>query len=159
MDDITLARALHILAVVVWIGGVAFVTTVLLPGVRDIKAPKERVVFFEVAERRFAGQARYTTGLTGLSGFYMVARLDLWHRFVSVSYWWMHAVVAVWLVVTLMLFVAEPLFLHRWLLARASAQPEATFALVERAHRILLILSLLTLLGAVLGSHGVFLVG
>jgi hypothetical protein len=72
----------------------------------------------------------------------------LWHRFVSVSYWWMHAVVAVWLVVTLMLFVAEPLFLHRWLLARASAQPEATFALVERAHRILLTPSLLTLLGA-----------
>ena len=94
MDDITLARALHVLAVVVWIGGVAFVTTVLLPGVRDIKAPKERVVFFEIAERCFAGQARYTTGLTGLSGFYMVARLDLWHRFVSISYWWMHAMVA-----------------------------------------------------------------
>ena len=31
----------------------------------------------------------------------------------------MHAMVAVWLLVTLMLFVAEPLFLDRWLLARA----------------------------------------
>ena len=54
MDDVTLARALHVLLVVLWIGGVAFVTTVLLPGVRDIKAPQERVVFLEVAERRFA---------------------------------------------------------------------------------------------------------
>ena len=31
MDDFTIARALHVLAVVAWIGGVAFVTTVLMP--------------------------------------------------------------------------------------------------------------------------------
>jgi hypothetical protein len=55
-----------------------------------------------------------------------------------------------------MLFVTEPLFLHRWLLARASARPGATFALVERAHRILLTLSLLTLLGAASAAMGCF---
>jgi len=158
VDDVTLARALHVLAVVLWIGGVAFVTTVYLPAVRDLQAPAERVVFFETAERRFGNQARVTTTLTGLSGLYMVVRLDLWDRFLSVEYSWMHAMVAVWLVFTLMLFVAEPLFLDRWLLARAKARPEATFRLIERLHWILLTLSLITLIGAVLGSHGVLII-
>ena len=155
MDDVTLARAVHVLVVVLWIGGVAFVTTVLLPAVRDLRAPAERVV---LAERRFANQARVTTALTGLSGLYMVVRLDLWDRFLSVEYWWMHAMVAVWLLFTLMLFVAEPLFLDRWLLARAKARPEATFKLTERLHWILLALNLITLIGAVLCSHGVLIV-
>jgi len=159
VDDATLARALHVLAVVLWIGGVVFVTTVLLPAVRDLHAPAKRVVFFETAERRFGRQARVTTMLAGLSGFYMVVRLGLWDRFLSAEYWWMHAMVAVWLLFTLMLFVAEPLFLHRWLLTRANTRPESTFRLVERLHQILLALSLVTLLGAVLGSHGMLIIG
>jgi hypothetical protein len=59
----------------------------------------------------------------------------------------------------LMLFVAEPFFLHRRLLGRASAEPEPTFRRVEWLHRILLALSLITLLGAVLGSHGLLVIG
>ena len=159
MDDVTLARALHVLAVILWIGGVAFVTTVLLPAVHDLQASAERVVFFETVERRFGRQARVTTVLAGLSGFFMVVRLDLWDRFLSVEYWWMHAMVTVWLLFTPMLFVAEPLFLDRWLLTHAQARPEATFGLIERLHWILLALSLVTLLGAVLGSHGVLIIG
>jgi hypothetical protein len=99
------------------------------------------------------------TALAGLTGFYMLVRLDLWDRFQSISYWWMHAMLGVWLLFTLMLFVAEPLFLHRWLLARAKTRPESTFELVERLHQILLALSLITLIGAVLGSHGVLVIG
>jgi uncharacterized membrane protein len=159
VDDVTIARALHVLAIVLWIGGVAFVTTALLPAVRGLKVPEERVALFELAERRFSRQARFTTALAGLTGVYMVARLDLWDRFLSAAYWWMHAMVIVWLLFTLMLFVAEPLFLQRWLRVRANTRPESTFELVARLHWILLALSLVTLLGAVLGSHGVLVTG
>jgi uncharacterized membrane protein len=154
MDQLAIARALHVLAVVLWIGGVGFVTTVLLPAVRRLKTPAERVVFFDAIERRFAWQARATTLLAGLTGFYMTTELDLWSRFQSVTYWWMHAMVAVWLLFTMMLFVAEPLVMHRWFEQRAMSDPEATFALIERMHRILLAVSLITILGAVAGSHG-----
>ena len=58
MDDVTLARAIHVLAVVLWIGGVALVTTVLLPAVRRFKSPEERIVFFESVEQSFASQSR-----------------------------------------------------------------------------------------------------
>ena len=154
MDEIAIARTLHVLAVVLWIGGVAFVTTVLLPAVRRFKSPQERLAFFDAIERRFAWQARGTTQLAGLTGLYMLSRLDLWGRFQIASYWWMHAMVIVWLIFTMMLFVLEPLILHHWLRERASAAPEATFKLVERLHLFLLALSLITLLGAVAGSHG-----
>ena len=154
MDDLTIARALHVLGVVLWIGGVAFVTTTLLPAVRRFKDPQEQVAFFERVERRFAWQARGTTLLVGISGFYLVAEMDLWDRFSQVAYWWMHAMVVVWVLFSVMLFVAEPLFLHRWFLDRATRKPEATFALVQRMHWVLLLVSLVTLVGAMLGSHG-----
>ena len=76
MDDVTIARALHVVSVVLWIGGVAFVTTVLLPAVRRLKAPQERMQLFDQIEQRFAWQARVSTAIVGLTGFYMLYRFD-----------------------------------------------------------------------------------
>ncbi|HVN41770.1 MAG TPA: hypothetical protein VMT50_03225 [Steroidobacteraceae bacterium] len=157
MDSALIARTVHVLGVVLWIGGVAFVTTVLLPAVRRIKAPGERVEFFESIERRFAWQARVTTLLVGLSGLYLVREWNLWDRFASAQFWWMHAMVAVWAIFTLMLFVAEPLVLHRRLIALSRERPEAAFRLIERMHRVLLALSLVAVAGAVAGAHGLIL--
>lgn len=154
MDDAAVARALHVLGVVLWIGGVAFVTTVLLPAVRRMKEPAERVAFFEAIEGRFAWQARATTLLVGVTGFYLTELWDLWDRFLDASFWWMHAMVAVWLVFTIMLFVAEPLFLHRWFLRAGAERPDATFRLIVRLHWMLLAISLITVLAATAGSHG-----
>lgn len=156
MDDLAIARALHVLAIVVWIGGVAMVTSVILPAVRRMAKPNERIAFFESIERRFALQARVSTLLAAVTGFYMVYRLELWDRFLDAQYWWMHAMVAVWAVFTLVLFVLEPLVLHRVFNERAQRDPEGTFRLVECLHWALLTLSLVTTLGAVVGVHGAF---
>jgi len=69
----------------------------------------------------------------------------------------MHAMIAVWLLFTVVLFVAEPLLLHRWLLAQAKVKPEATFRFLEWLHWVWLILSLVTVAGAVAGTHGLLL--
>ena len=159
MEGSTIARVLHVVGVVLWIGGVAMVTTVLLPATRRLKTPQERVAFFENIERGFAAQSRITTLITGLSGFYLVHWLDLWERFTRSEFWWMHAMVLVWALFTLVLFVLEPLFLHRWFIERARHRPESTFRLVARLHWVLLGLSLVTVAGAVAGSHGYLLFG
>lgn len=156
MDDLTIARALHILAIVHWIGGVSLVTLVLLPGIVRSVPVADRLRFFEAIEGRFALQARVSTLIAGASGFYMTYRLDAWDRFADPGYWWMHAMVFVWAVFTFVLFVAEPLFLHRWFHERASAAPRQTFALVLRMHRILLAASVVTVGASVLGAHGMF---
>jgi hypothetical protein len=87
VDDVTIVRAVHVLSVVLWIGGVGFVTTVILPAVRRLKAAEDRLTFFDTLERRFAWQARITTLFTGLTGLHMVIRLELWDRFLSVNVW------------------------------------------------------------------------
>ena len=154
MEIAGIARALHVLAVVVWIGGVAMVTTVLLPAVRRQAKAGEQVELFERLESRFAAQARWTTLLAGATGFWLAWHFDLWTRFAGARYWWMHAMVAVWLLFTLMLFVVEPLFLHRRLLERSKRDGPGTLTLIQRFHWVLLVLSLVTVFGAVAGSHG-----
>lgn len=149
MDE-AIARAIHVIAVLLWIGGVAFVTTIVLPVLRRSREPAERLPLFRAIEQRFAPQARVTTLLAGLSGLYMLFRLDLWDRFLTPSFWWMHAMVIVWLLFAAMLFVAEPLGLHR----RPTGEPATHLARIERLHWVLLALSLITLFGAVAGSHG-----
>ncbi|MCK9542022.1 MAG: hypothetical protein M0R03_08335 [Novosphingobium sp.] len=154
MDDITVARVLHVVSVLFWIGGVAFVTLVVMPSVRSLYPPDERLSAFHRFEGRFAPQARIWVLLAGASGFWMTWRADMWDRFADPRFWWMHAMVAVWLAFAAMLFVAEPLFLHRRM--AASATPERDFARMERMHWLLLTASVIALAGAVGGSHGLF---
>jgi uncharacterized membrane protein len=154
MDAYTLARAAHVLAVVHWIGGVAMVTLVLLPAMRRLARPEDRIATFETVEGRFGGQAKVSTQVAGLSGLWMLWETDGWDLFLDAGHWWLHLMVAVWAIFTFVLFVAEPLWLHRWFHARAARDPEGAFALVLRLHRVLLAVSAVAVAGAVLGAHG-----
>ncbi|TBW29382.1 hypothetical protein EZJ28_03910 [Gramella sp. KN1008] len=158
MEYLSLARVIHVLAVILWIGGVAMVTTVIIPAVKKMNSPKERMETFERIEGKFSLQAKITTLLTALSGFFMLYVMDAWERFLYVQFWWLHAMVLVWLIFTVILFVLEPLVLHKLYKKHAIKNPEKTFNFIHRAHWILLMVSLLTILGAVAGSHGWYLV-
>ena len=154
MDELTLARALHVIAVVHWIGGVAMVTIVILPAVMRLAEPERRLSVFEAIEARFGRQARVSVTIAGLSGFYMTDRLHAWDRFAEPAFWWMHAMVIVWAMFTFILFVAEPLFLHDRIRRRFRRDPVGTFAMVQRAHWLLLAAATITVFAAVLGAHG-----
>ena len=154
MDGIVIARALHVLAVVIWIGGVAMVTSIALPAARRGDLGADRFKAFQAIERRFAWQARAAIVVVGLTGFYMAARLDLWGRFLSAQFWWMHAMVGLWLLFTFVLFVAEPFIFRRRFHKWAAKVPDSAFAWLHRAHWVLLAISLVTIFGAVAGSQG-----
>jgi uncharacterized membrane protein len=157
MDGMALALAIHVLAVVLWIGGVSFVTTILMPAIRRTRSPQERLSAFLKFEASFAWQARATMAAAGLSGLYMIWRGDLWARFGSVRFWWMHAMVCVWLIFAVMLFLLEPFVLHRQLEAAARTERAGpAFDRMERVHRLLLALALITVFGAAGGAHGLF---
>ena len=157
MDDVTLSRALHVGAVVLWIGGVGFVTTVVLPALRRMNGTVDPAAVFDAIERRFGWQARLWILVVGATGFHMLARLDLWPRFADPAYWWMDGMVLIWVVFTLILFVAEPLFVGRWVRAKAAVDPNRTWRLLERLHWVLFLLSLVVVVGAVAGAHGLLL--
>jgi uncharacterized membrane protein len=145
---------LHVIGVIFWIGGVAMVTAVILPAARSDEIGTDRLRAFEAIERRFIWIARLSILVVGVTGFYMASTMDLWDRFASLSYWWMHAMVLVWLIFAVVVFIAEPLYLHAAFRRWATVAPDGAFVFLMRAHWFLLLLSLLTVFGAVAGSHG-----
>lgn len=108
-----LARIFHVLAVVLWIGGVGFVTTVLIPSISKTEEPAVRLKIFEAIETKFGFQVKLTTLIAGISGVYMLEVTDGWSRYLNYEFWWLHLMTFVWAVFTLVLFILEPLFLQK----------------------------------------------
>ena len=132
------------------------VTTVLIPIVRKSPSAASSIEMFEAFERRFAWQAKFVILIAGGSGFYMLDFIDAWNRYSEPRFWWIHAMTLVWALFMFVLFIAEPLFLHRLFAKHAQTDPAKTFAFVQVFHLIMLIVSLVTIAGAVAGSHGWF---
>jgi uncharacterized membrane protein len=147
-----IARALHIIAVVLWIGGVAFVTTVLIPAIRNNQSNENGFILFERLEGKFSFQAKLSTFVTGVSGFYMLYIMNAW---ASMS-WWIYLMIFVWVIFTLVLFVLEPLFLHQWFHRQAEKNNKRTFFFLQMMHIILLSISLIAVFSGVAGVHGLF---
>lgn len=154
MSDLFLARALHVLGVVIWIGGVYMATTIILPAVRRGDLGADRLATFHAVENRFKWHARISVIVVGASGLYMLQKLHLWGRFAHISYWWLHAMVIVWTLFALLLFVIEPFIMHRRMARMVERDPERAFARLYRAHVVLLSLSIITVLAATAGAHG-----
>ncbi len=153
-DLFVLARSIHVLAIIFWIGGVAFITTVLLPALNNMAEKEQRIALFEQLEHKFAFHAKLATFAVGLSGYYMLNFLNAWQRYQDIQFWWLHLMTLVWLIFSLILFVLEPLFLHRWFIEHAKKDSDKTFMLLQRMHYLLLSISLLAVFGAMAGSHG-----
>lgn len=156
MNDLTIARAIHILSIVIWMGGVAFVTLALIPAIRSAAFKSEQITIFNAVENRFAAIARIAVLLAGLSGFYMIFKLDAWDRFYQAQYFWMHAMVLVWLMFVMALFVIEPFFLKDHGRAVKKGHDIGNLRKTHIVHVLILILSLITIFVSVLGAHGFF---
>ena len=133
------------------------VTTVLLPALRRMDHNENPIALFERLEGAFSTQAKVVTLLTGLSGLYMLDQLNAWTRYQSLTFWWMHLMTLVWALFTLVLFVLEPLVLHKWFLHHGERRPATTLRVAQAFHVVLLTLSLVAIAGAVAGSHGWYL--
>jgi uncharacterized membrane protein len=154
IDDFALARALHVLALVHWIGGVGVVTTIVLPRARALADVNAALAAFEAFESRFAVQARVSILLAGLSGLYMLDKLQAWERLVDPAFWWLVLMIAVWAIFALMVFVLEPLVIHRLFHDYALRNKERAFALAIRLHAAALTISGFAIVAGVLGAHG-----
>lgn len=130
------------------------VTAVILPAVRRTLPGEGQLAAFRAVEGRFSRQARVSVTLAGLAGFYMTHRLDAWDRFLDPGYWWMHAMVIIWAVFTIALFVVEPFLVHRSHKIAVAREPGSALRLAQHLHWVLLTLSAVTVAAAVMGAHG-----
>lgn len=156
MDSLTIARAIHVLSIVVWMGGVTFVTIVLIPVLRRSTFEHDQLRIFNVIENQFASIARVMVILAGLSGIYMTYELDAWGRFLEPRNFWMHAMVLLWTLFLVALFVIEPFFLKDHGRMIKGENSIASLKKTQLVHLILLVLSLVTIGVSVMGAHGFF---
>lgn len=150
------ARVLHVLAIVIWIGGIAAVTTVMFPAMRKIDSTEQKVWLFEQVERNFRPQARIAWFVVGLTGLYMLGYVGTWGRFVDPRYWWMYAMVGLWVIFGLMLFVIEPLVVGPRIRRSLAREPHPALVRMEVLHWVLLGLSLGVIASVVSGIYGIF---
>ncbi|HET7586704.1 MAG TPA: hypothetical protein VFL45_01340 [Gammaproteobacteria bacterium] len=153
MSDIAISVALHVVGVVWWIGGIAFVATVLLPELR--RHPDDALERFRAIEHRFAPQARIAVLLVGLSGGWMLYRLGYWRLLGHPQFWWVDAMLAFWALFFVMLFVLGPTgVLRRIMSGPLENDLPKRFARLHYLHVALLIVGLIVVAGGTAGSHG-----
>ena len=155
MNDLTLARAIHVISIVIWMGGVTFVTLVLIPILRRSSFRTDQLTIFNAVENRFAAIARVMVLLAGASGFYMTYKLDAWYRFSQLQYFWMHAMVFLWILFFLALFIIEPFILKNHGRMVKDGYNISNLRKTQIVHLIILTLSLITVTVSVLGAHGI----
>ena len=155
MEHLAVARALHVVGVVVWVGGVWLVTAALLPALRHLQQGADPLTVFHAVERRFVWQARIAVAVVGASGLYMVWAMEAWDRFTDIQFWWMHLMVLAWLAFAVLLFVIEPLVAHRHRRVRTARDPRHVVLMLQRVHWIFLTILIFTIFAAVMGSQGV----
>jgi uncharacterized membrane protein len=147
-----IARVLHVLSLIIWIGGLATVTTVILPTIHRLDSSEQKAWLFDQVERRFRPQARVAWLIVGATGAYMLAWLGAWARFVNIRYWWMDFMVALWAVFGLILFVVEPLAVGPQVRHQPTQKMLSRF---QTLHWALLITSLLVIGTVVAGIYGI----
>ena len=93
--------------------------------------------------------------MAGLSGFYLTFRFDSWDRFGSGQFWWMDAMLGLWLLFVVKLSNVEILLLgpRRTTLEDRNGR---TFARIQRFHEILFFMSLIVVFVSAAGAHGLF---
>jgi peptidoglycan biosynthesis protein MviN/MurJ (putative lipid II flippase) len=89
----------------------------------------------------------------------MIYELDAWNRYTDPKYWWIVAMTVVWVLFTVVLFILEPFFLGKLYKKYTEKDADATFRFIQKFHWVLLTVSLITIVGAVAGAHGMFFVG
>jgi len=154
INDFAVARALHVLALVHWIGGVALVTTIVLPRARALANAHDALAAFKAFEGPFAAQARVSILLVGLSGFYMLIKLQAWTLLLDPAFWWLALMVVVWTAFVLIVFVLEPLVVNRLFHDYALRNKDRAFSLAIRLHAAALTISCVAIMAGVLGSQG-----
>ncbi|MEE8328422.1 MAG: hypothetical protein V3R54_00650 [Thermodesulfovibrionia bacterium] len=138
---------IHVLSVVIWIGGVAFVTMIMFPMILRTQNSLEQVMMFQGVEHRFSRIAKVLVILTGLSGFYLIHE-----RGISFGIWIM---IIIWTIYASLLFFLEKRLFKRLLSQTPEKQisTEKIFFRLQVFHWVILILSLSAIAAGVWTSH------
>lgn len=153
---------IHLLSVILWIGGLAFVTFNVFPAIYRETDSLKKVLLFQRIEHRFSAQARILSLLTGITGIAMVYIGNWWvwltgdglSTLKGMSLLFMIIMWAFW---TVLLFGLEPIIIRKMLkkyeLNHDKYEIDDVFKRVNILHYVLLTLTLIACAGGAMFAH------
>lgn len=148
-----LLLALHVLGVVIWIGGVAFVTIIVFPMIIRMESSIEKVLFFQGVEHRFAKIAKICVVIVGATGIWLLSLTGEGRLLFTMPGIGPTIMLVVWALYVLVLIFEGRLFK---VLFRGDAQRDSAkvFSKLAAFHWVVLGLSLLAVGVGVWAGHG-----
>lgn len=141
------ALIIHVISVVIWIGGVAFVTMITFPMIQRAGNSLEQVLMFQGVEHRFSRIAKVLVILTGLSGLSLIYEKGL-----SFGVWIM---IVLWTLYASLLFFLEKIIFKK-LFSRPSGEQLNTkqvFFMLQVFHWFVLTLSFFAIATGIWTAH------
>lgn len=150
---IPLLIALHVLTVVLWIGGVAFVTVIIFPMLIRMEDSLEKVLLFQRVENKFARQARFYALVAGITGVILLYLTGEYRMLFTLSGLGITIMLLAWSIYTFILTFEKRIFKVLF------SQPEKldtarVFRRLNVFHWFILGLSLAAVFVGVFSGHG-----
>ena len=141
-----IALIIHVLAVVIWIGGVAFVTMIMFPIIQRTDNSLEQVMMFQGVEHRFGKIAKVMVILTGISGFYLLSIKGFGiGAGIMIFVWTLYA--------SLLFFLEKPLFKRLFETPGKQLDTKQIFLRLQVFHWIILVLSFSAIAAGIWVGH------
>jgi uncharacterized membrane protein len=144
---------IHVISVVVWIGGVAFVTMVTFPMIQRSENSLEQVMMFQGVEHRFSKIAKVMVLMAGLSGLLLISEKYGFNlKDLSIGVWLM---IILWTLYASLLFGLEKLIFKK-LFSRPSDRQLDTrkvFTVLQTFHWFVLLLSFFAIAAGIWTAH------
>lgn len=149
---------IHLLTVIIWIGGLAFVTMIALPMAIRNPDPLQKVLSFQRVEHRFAPMAKYYNIVVGITGLVMILQTGWYKTLFTKAGIPLTFMVMVWVFWFVMLVGLEPIIIRKMLERMAKSGDamsiEGVFRKMNRMHWMLLMVSLAASVAGALVAHG-----
>ncbi|MCK5426750.1 MAG: hypothetical protein KAJ34_03570 [Thermodesulfovibrionia bacterium] len=147
------ALIIHVISIVIWIGGVAFVTMITFPMIQRTDNSLEQVLMFQGVEHRFSKIAKIMVILVLLSGLYLIKdKYDFRISNLNFGVWVM---IVLWTVYASLLFFLEKLIFKK-LFSRPSEKQLDTrqvFFTLQVFHWFVLSLSFFAIAAGIWTAH------
>ncbi|MCE5313221.1 MAG: hypothetical protein LLF86_08740 [Nitrospiraceae bacterium] len=148
-----LIMALHVLSVVIWIGGVAFVTMIVFPMIMRTEGSLQKVLFFQGIEHRFARIAKWCVAVSGATGLLLLQITNEWSILFRKAGIGPTVMLIVWTIYLLVLLFESKLF--SVIFGKADSEDSTKiFRKLTIFHWIVLVLSLAAVGIGVWAGHG-----
>jgi uncharacterized membrane protein len=148
-----ISASLHVIGVVIWIGGVAFVTMILLPLIHVMTDPMEKAMLFQRVEHRFSRIVKVVIILVGVTGLYNLHQKGLYIIMPTLQGFWLDLMIAVYLFYALLIFGLEKALFKRIFKDVKQLNADQIFFRMSVFHWAVLALSLLAVGAGVIGTY------